>query len=86
MFSQAAALFSPLTTLAPGIPVWDQYVRLLQEVLDFLANSLQSAGLAVIVFTIMFYNFPSGLNIYWLSSMLLGILQQKFTTGRLKKA
>ena len=53
MFSQAAALFSPLTTLAPGIPVWDQYVRLLQEVLDFLANSLQSAGLAVIVFTII---------------------------------
>lgn len=29
-----------------------------------------------IVFTVMFYNFPSGLNIYWLSSMVLGILQQ----------
>lgn len=29
-----------------------------------------------VVFTIMFYNFPSGLNIYWLSSMLLGIIQQ----------
>ena len=29
-----------------------------------------------VVFTFMFYNFPSGLNLYWLSSMLLGILQQ----------
>lgn len=29
-----------------------------------------------ILFTLMFYNFPSGLNIYWLSSMLLGIVQQ----------
>lgn len=36
------------------------------------------------VFTFMFYNFPSGLNIYWLSSMLLGILQQWYTTKTLK--
>jgi len=35
------------------------------------------------VFTIMFYNFPSGLNIYWLSSMLLGILQQWWTSKRM---
>jgi YidC/Oxa1 family membrane protein insertase len=39
-----------------------------------------------VVFTVMFYNFPSGLNIYWLSSMLLGILQQYWTTKRLKAA
>lgn len=32
-----------------------------------------------VVFTVMFYNFPSGLNIYWLSSMLLAILQQWIT-------
>lgn len=37
-----------------------------------------------IVFTVMFYNFPSGLNIYWLSSMLLGILQQWWTQKSLK--
>ena len=37
-----------------------------------------------VVFTIMFYNFPSGLNIYWLSSTLLGILQQWWTQKRLK--
>ena len=28
-------------------------------------------NIMAVVFTIMFYNFPSGLNIYWLSSMLL---------------
>lgn len=39
-----------------------------------------------VVFTLMFYNFPSGLNIYWLSSMLLGILQQWWTTRRMKTA
>lgn len=37
------------------------------------------------VFTIMFYNFPSGLNIYWLSSTLLGMLQQWITTQKLQK-
>jgi YidC/Oxa1 family membrane protein insertase len=29
-----------------------------------------------IVMTVMFYQFPSGLNIYWISSMALGIVQQ----------
>lgn len=33
-------------------------------------------NIMTVVFTFMFYNFPSGLNLYWLSSMLLGILQQ----------
>jgi YidC/Oxa1 family membrane protein insertase len=35
-------------------------------------------NIMTIVFTVMFYHFPSGLNIYWLSSMALGILQQWF--------
>jgi YidC/Oxa1 family membrane protein insertase len=39
-----------------------------------------------VVFAVMFYNFPSGLNIYWLSSMLLGILQQWWTSKRLASA
>lgn len=38
-----------------------------------------------VLFTVMFYNFPSGLNIYWLSSMLLGILQQWWTTKKMQK-
>jgi YidC/Oxa1 family membrane protein insertase len=36
-----------------------------------------------VMFTILFYNFPSGLNIYWLSSMLLGMLQQWWTQKRM---
>lgn len=36
------------------------------------------------VFAIMFYHFPSGLNIYWLSSMLLGMAQQWWTMKQLK--
>lgn len=38
-----------------------------------------------LVFAVMFYHFPSGLNIYWLSSMLLGILQQWITNRMLDK-
>ncbi|MGR3912502.1 MAG: membrane protein insertase YidC [Candidatus Rhabdochlamydia sp.] len=36
-------------------------------------------NIMVVVFTVLFYKFPSGLNIYWLSSMLLAILQQWWT-------
>jgi YidC/Oxa1 family membrane protein insertase len=36
-------------------------------------------SIMTVVFTVMFYHFPSGLNIYWLSSMALGILQQWYT-------
>ncbi|MBI5346579.1 MAG: membrane protein insertase YidC [Chlamydiae bacterium] len=33
-------------------------------------------NIMTIVFTVMFYKLPSGLNIYWLFSMVFGILQQ----------
>lgn len=36
------------------------------------------------IFAVMFYHFPSGLNIYWLSSMLLGILQQWWMQRRME--
>lgn len=35
------------------------------------------------MFTLMFYNFPSGINIYWISTSLLGMLQQWWTKRRL---
>jgi YidC/Oxa1 family membrane protein insertase len=45
----------------------------------------QSMGnIMTIVFTVMFYHFPSGLNIYWLFSTIFGILQQWYMTYRLK--
>ncbi|MBS0637394.1 MAG: membrane protein insertase YidC, partial [Verrucomicrobia bacterium] len=40
-------------------------------------------NIMTVVMTVMFYNFPSGLNIYWISSMLLGILQQWWTTKKM---
>ncbi|HEY4255478.1 MAG TPA: membrane protein insertase YidC [Chlamydiales bacterium] len=36
-----------------------------------------------VLFTVMFYNFPSGLNLYFMFSTLLGILQQKWMTQKL---
>lgn len=36
-----------------AIPVWDQYVTALQHVLDFLARTSHSSGVAVILFTIL---------------------------------
>lgn len=38
-----------------------------------------------VVFMVMFYHFPSGLNLYWLSSMLLGIVQQLATNKLLDR-
>lgn len=38
-----------------------------------------------IIFTFMFYKFPSGLNLYWLSSSALQILQQVFTNRQTDK-
>ena len=37
-----------------------------------------------LVFTLMFYHFPSGLNIYWLSSMLLAMVQQWWMQRNMK--
>lgn len=43
-------------------------------------------NIMTVVFAIMFYHFPSGLNLYWLFSMLFGMLQQWYMTGKMKKA
>ena len=37
-----------------------------------------------ILFMVMFYNFPSGLNIYFMLSTILGILQQAWTMKRMQ--
>ena len=47
------------------------------EVLDDKAKQAKMMGqVMAVVFTIIFYNFPSGLNLYWLSSMVFGMIQQ----------
>ncbi len=42
------------------------------------------AWILPLFFTFMFYQLPSGLNIYWFSSMVLGILQQWWMTKKTK--
>ncbi len=39
-----------------------------------------------LMFTFMFYNFPSGINIYWISTTFLGILQQWWTKRTLARS
>ena len=43
----------PLLPLAISVPGWDQYVNGLESVLNWLANGLNSGGLAIIVFTLL---------------------------------
>jgi YidC/Oxa1 family membrane protein insertase len=50
------SLFGALLDFAPtmlSIPIWDQYVKFLEHSLDFLSNVFNSAGVAIIVFTII---------------------------------
>lgn len=43
-----------------------------------------ASNIMTVVFTVMFYHFPAGLNIYWISSTLLGIVQQLWTNKMVK--
>lgn len=43
-------------------------------------------NMMAVLFTVMFYNFPSGLNIYFMLSTLLGIAQQVWMTKKMKAA
>jgi len=56
-----------------------------EELTDQERQQKTMGTVMTVVFAVMFYHFPSGLNIYWLSSMLLGILQQWFTNKMLDK-
>jgi len=56
-----------------------------QEMTDQERQQRTMGTVMTVVFTVMFYHFPSGLNLYWLSSMSLGILQQWITNKLLDK-
>lgn len=43
-------------------------------------------NMMAILFTVMFYNFPSGLNLYFMFSTLLGIAQQVWMQNKMKAA
>jgi YidC/Oxa1 family membrane protein insertase len=57
-----------------------------QEWTDQQKQQRQMGTIMTVVMTVMFYQFPSGLNIYWISSMLLGIVQQWWTYRIMEKA
>lgn len=47
-------------------------------------KQMQNAGkFTTVIITVLFYNFPSGLNIYWAFSTLLQVFQQKITHSRM---
>jgi len=46
-------------------------------------QAAMTGNIMTIVFTLLFYNFPAGLNIYWISSTALGILQQLIVSAKL---
>lgn len=55
------------------------------EMTDQQRQQKAMGTMMTVMFTVMFYHFPSGLNIYWLSSMLLGMLQQWWTSRNMAK-
>lgn len=56
-----------------------------KDLTDTQKQQKMMGNLMSIVFTVMFYSFPSGLNIYFISSTLLGILQQWYLTKKVKE-
>lgn len=53
MLGSLVSLVGFVLTPMISIPLWDQYVNLVEAALNFLANLMHSAGLAVVVFTIL---------------------------------
>ena len=54
------------------------------ELTDQQKQQKMMGNVMVIVFTVLFYHFPSGLNIYWLSSMIFGMGQQWIMKNKTK--
>ncbi len=64
-----------LTSKAPKDP---------SQLSDSQKQQKMMGNMMSILFTVMFYNFPSGLNLYFMFSTLLGIAQQWWMTKRTK--
>ena len=54
------------------------------EMTDQQKQQQKMGSIMTIAFTVLFYKFPSGLNIYWFSSMLLQIVQQWYASKRMQ--
>lgn len=81
--------FHLLPFLLGGVMFWQQRITAGKAkdpklMTDQQRQQKTMGNIMTVVFTVLFYNFPSGLNIYWLSSMLLGILQQWWMTKKMR--
>lgn len=56
-----------------------------KQISDTQKQQKMMGNMMSILFTVMFYNFPSGLNIYFMFSTLLGVLQQWWMTKKNKQ-
>ena len=56
-----------------------------QTLTDQQRQQRAMGNIMTLVFTVLFYNFPSGLNLYWLFSMIFGMLQQWLMMQKLVK-
>jgi YidC/Oxa1 family membrane protein insertase len=54
------------------------------QMTDTQKQQRMMGNIMTVVFTVMFYHFPSGLNIYWISSTAIGILQQSWLAKQSK--
>jgi YidC/Oxa1 family membrane protein insertase len=57
-----------------------------KQLSDSQKQQKMMGNLMSVLFTVMFYNFPSGLNLYFMFSTLLGILQQWWMMKRMEAA
>jgi len=58
--------------------------QLTGELTDQQKQQKMMGNVLPIVMTVLFYHFASGLNIYWLSSTLFGMAQQRFMKSKMK--
>lgn len=69
---------------------WQQYLSstLPKDPREWTEQQRQQRAMGnimTVVMTVLFYQFPAGLNIYWISSMLLGIGQQWLTNRQMAR-
>lgn len=56
-----------------------------KDLSDTQKQQKMMGNVMAVLFAVMFYNFPSGLNLYFMFSTLLGILQQWWMTKKMKE-
>lgn len=76
-FFLGGVMFLQQKLSSPATPVKSE------EMTDMQRQQRMMSTFMPILFTVMFYNLPSGLNIYFLSSTLLGVLQQWWTQRKM---